>query len=252
MGKIENALNSFKLKSNFTINQLEEAYNLKKKVVEIDFVNSKVDTTFQRKVNYEYQLLKNFYRLRNLIKNIDLKNDNSLDITFLNIFPDIDEFYKQDDNKINLSHLLASLKIDLTSLDIDMENAKTKEELEQSFNNFMTLVIEDLSNFINKMLKNKFSNKDIYFIKDIIFQNDISIKDIIVRTYNFCVGEENLVTTEFKEKIEIFEHNSAEYHKGLKYFADMFKSKKYQEAVEIYNNANNELFANNTKSNARK
>lgn len=239
MGKIEEALNEFGLGSNFTISELERKYALKKKVVPIDFKKGEVNIYKKDMVDYNYQILVIYNKLKTLTKDVDIENRG-----INNVQNRVLTFYKEDNNNhSSIIQLFEFLKLDFTNFDIDIEKAKTKEDLQKALDNLISAVKNDCAKFISDVLDIKTGNRRLSFIKEIIFENSISIKDVIVRTYNFATGNEKLVIDDFKERLEVFEHNSLEYHKGMGYFASMYRAKSYTEAEEIYKDAVYELFS---------
>ncbi len=256
MGRIESALKTFELNSNFTDNDLERAYKLKKEIIPVDFINKKVDDVVLEEIDYDYQILKIFSGLKEFTKGTNFLKDGTFNISDFNVFPEIDSFYKKETNRSNLSYLFSLLKLDFANIEMDIEKSIKKEELEVSFNNFVEAVKEDFTKFINNVLGESFSKKELTFINSIILQDNLSIKNVVVGTYRFAVGEEKLVTTLFKEEIEKYPHDTNEYRKGVAYYTKIITAKTYEEAVEIYNKTKEELLPEalleETKSNVRK
>lgn len=256
MGRIESALKTFELNSNFTDNDLERAYKLRRKITPVDFTNKKVVDVVLEGIDYDYQILKIFSGLKEFTRGTNFLKDGTFNISDFNVFPDIDSFYKKETNRLSLSHLFSLLKLDFANIEMDIEKAAKKEELEVSFNNFVEAVKEDFTKFTNNVLGESFSKKELTFINSIILQDNLSIKNVVVGTYRFAVGEEKLVTTKFKEEIEKYPHDTNEYHKGLACYTKMITAKTYDEAVEIYNEAKKELLPEElleeTKPNVRK
>lgn len=235
MGKIDEALRSFKLNENFSSDELKRVYALEKD-----------------KIEYNYQMLIIFKKIRKLVKQTNYLENESFDLPEFKIFLEVDEFYKQEKNSIYLSKFSDGLKKYFRSFAIEIEKTRTSSELIHTFDSFMNNVKKECHEFISNILKPELKTGNINFAEENIFKGGISIRDVIVRTYNFAIGEEKLVTTLFKEQVEKYPITSSEYRRGLIYYSKMITSRTYSEAVKIYNVAKQELFPEETKSNVRK
>lgn len=243
MGKIEKALERFNLNYNFTDDELKKAYNEKSKVIEVDFINKKKNTQSE----FDYQILVIYKYIRDIFKDIDINQKGLFNIPIA-----VKQFYQKEPNRSSASQLFDFLKKDTDILDDDVENAKTKEELEKSFNEFIKRKDESCMIFVNALLEEQYNKENINIIQEIIFSDTKSIKEIMIETYNFATNSHILVTERFKAILEeTYEHDSDEYRKGINYYMQMKMSKSYEEAQEIYDIAVSELFNSNTKSNLR-
>lgn len=252
MGKIEEALKEYGLSRDFNQAELEKTYKIKKTVIPIDFRKGVVKIDKYNSIDYNYQILLIYNKLKTLTMQTNFLKDGTFNIPEFNIFPKIDNFYKKELNRIYLSQLFSSLKLDFTNLDISIDNAISKEDLETAFNDFYEVVKEDCTLFTSRLLEDKLGNKNARFATSIILQGDISIRNVVVRTFNFATGIEELVTTKFKKEVEKYPHNTDEYRRGLTYYTQMLTSSTYNDAVEIYNKTKEELLPEEEKSNIRK
>lgn len=243
MGKIEKALETFDLNYNFTENELEKAYNEKSKVIEVDFINRQKNA----QVEFDYQILIIYNYIRDISKDIDI-NQKGL----FNISTEVKQFYQKESNRSSASQLFDFLKKNFDILVAEMKTAKTKEELEKSFNEFKKQIDESYMMFINLVFQDQYDKEDIGFAQKIIFSKAKTIKELMIETYNLATNNKLFVTEKFKIMIEeTYEHDSDEYRKGIKYYIQMKMAKSYEDAEKIYDIAASELFNSNAKSNLR-
>lgn len=243
MGKIEKALETFDLNYNFTENELEEACNEKSKLIEVDFTNKQKNT----QVEFDYQILIIYKYIRDIFKDIDINKKG-----LFNISTEVKQFYQKEPNRSSASQLFDFLKKNFDILVAEMKTAKTKEELEKSFNEFKKQIDESYMMFINLVFQEQYDKEDIGFAQKIIFSKAKTIKELMIETYNLATNNKLFVTEKFKIMIEeTYEHNSDEYRKGIKYYIQMKMAKSYEDAEKIYDIAASELFNSNTKSNLR-
>lgn len=243
MGKIEKALETFDLNYNFTENELEKAYNEKSKVIEADFINRQKNA----QVEFDYQILIIYNYIRDIFKDIDINQKGLFNIPIA-----VKQFYQKDPNRSSASQLFDFLKKNFDILVAEMKTAKTKEELEKSFNEFKKQIDESYMMFINLVFQEQYDKEDIGFAQKIIFSKAKTIKELMIETYNLATNNKLFVTEKFKIMIEeTYEHDSDEYRKGIKYYIQMKMAKSYEDAEKIYDIAASELFNSNAKSNLR-
>ena len=230
--KITKALEMFGLNADFTHEQLEEAYNLKSKMMYIDFKQKTEDVARRGQDSYDYQILLIYEYIREMLKDIDLEKKG-----LFNISKPVKDFYEREPNHSTVSQLFDFISLDAKNLDMEIEMAKTNEDLEKAFSEFVKSKNESYQMFINSMMYGNNEKSHNETINGKSLAQVVSMKELILMVHTILINRDYMLN-DIKTKVEEqYKPGSAEYNLGAKYYIRMKLAKTYEEAKEIYNDA---------------
>lgn len=261
MSDIE-ALKLLGLNSGYTEEELRKAYHEKARLNHPDFNGSNSNEAMQ-KINRAYEVL------RKKIFNISLSEYKNAQINRIltSYFEGIDivkreislpsdcvSFY--NDNALFHLTFLSTTIFEFNLLKINVEKAKTKDEVDAQVKNFLDKIKKSCDDFATDCSK-IVSNVGEKMLEEINFQNFTSIRSFLLDIYSHFIkmkesdSKHNLFITDKESKISEYNKfvdsnipkNTIEYKEAASYYKKMFVAKDpntfysvYEEAISFVNN----------------